>query len=48
VERQFTGGLARLLRGGAVFLNGFQDHANTETAHWTRQHLSVGFRAVLA
>ncbi len=31
-EKQFTGGLARLLRGGAVFLNGFQDHANTETA----------------
>jgi predicted AlkP superfamily pyrophosphatase or phosphodiesterase len=31
-ERQFTGGFARLLRGGAVFLNGFQDHANTETA----------------
>lgn len=29
---QFTGGLARLLQGGAVFLNGFQDHANTETA----------------
>ena len=31
-EKQFTGGFARLLRGGAVFLNGFQDHANTETA----------------
>lgn len=31
-ERQFTGGLARLLRGGAVFLNSYQDHANTETA----------------
>lgn len=31
-ERQFTGGFARLLRGGAVFLNGYQDHANTETA----------------
>ncbi len=29
---QFTGGLARMLQGGAVFLNGFQDHANTETA----------------
>jgi hypothetical protein len=27
-----TGGLDRLARGGAVFLNGFQDHANTETA----------------
>lgn len=31
-ERQFTGGFARLLRGGSVFLNGYQDHANTETA----------------
>src|SRR5687767_13730125 len=30
-EKQFNGGFARLLRG-AVFLNGFQDHANTETA----------------
>jgi predicted AlkP superfamily pyrophosphatase or phosphodiesterase len=30
-ETQFNGGLARLLRG-AVYLNGFQDHANTETA----------------
>jgi predicted AlkP superfamily pyrophosphatase or phosphodiesterase len=30
-DKQFNGGLARLLRG-AVFLNGFQDHANTETA----------------
>ena len=29
---QFTGGFARLLRGGAVFTNAFQDHANTETA----------------
>lgn len=29
---QFTGGLARLLRGGAYFRNGFQDHAVTETA----------------
>ncbi|MBV6519978.1 MAG: Alkaline phosphatase PhoV [Gemmatimonadaceae bacterium] len=29
---QFTGGLARLTSGGAVFLNGFQDHAITETA----------------
>ena len=29
---QLTGGLARLLRGGAVFTNGFQDHATTETA----------------
>lgn len=31
-EPQFTGGFARLMRGGAVYLNGYQDHANTETA----------------
>lgn len=30
--RQFTGGFARLLRGGAYFPNGFQDHGITETA----------------
>jgi len=29
---QLTGGLARLYNGGAVFTNGFQDHAITETA----------------
>lgn len=29
---QLSGGLARLYRGGAVFTNAFQDHANTETA----------------
>lgn len=29
---QFTGGLATLLSGGAVFGNAFQDHAVTETA----------------
>ena len=29
---QLTGGLARLYRGGAVFTNAYQDHANTETA----------------
>ena len=29
---QLTGGLGRLYRGGAVFTNGFQDHAITETA----------------
>ena len=29
---QLTGGLALLYRGGAVFTNGFQDHAITETA----------------
>jgi predicted AlkP superfamily pyrophosphatase or phosphodiesterase len=29
---QYQGGLARLTKGGAVFTNAFQDHANTETA----------------
>lgn len=29
---QFTGGLARLLNGGAYFPNGYQDHGITETA----------------
>ena len=29
---QLSGGLARLIREGAVFTNGFQDHAITETA----------------
>ncbi|HUQ99487.1 MAG TPA: alkaline phosphatase family protein [Gemmatimonadaceae bacterium] len=29
---QLNGGLARLYRGGAVFTNGYQDHAITETA----------------
>lgn len=29
---QFTGGFARLLRGGALFTNAFQDHANSATA----------------
>ena len=42
-ERQFTGGLARLMRGGAVFLNGFQDHANTETAPGHASTLSGRF-----
>jgi predicted AlkP superfamily pyrophosphatase or phosphodiesterase len=42
-ERQFTGGLARLLKGGAVFLNGFQDHANTETAPGHASTLSGRF-----
>lgn len=42
-ERQFTGGFARLLRGGAVFLNGFQDHANTETAPGHASTLSGRF-----
>ncbi|HJQ09857.1 MAG TPA: alkaline phosphatase family protein [Gemmatimonadaceae bacterium] len=31
-ENQLVGGLGRLYRGGAVFTNGFQDHAITETA----------------
>jgi predicted AlkP superfamily pyrophosphatase or phosphodiesterase len=31
-EKQLTGGLGRLYRGGAVFTNAFQDHAITETA----------------
>jgi predicted AlkP superfamily pyrophosphatase or phosphodiesterase len=29
---QFTGGFARLLKGGAVFTDAYQDHATTETA----------------
>jgi predicted AlkP superfamily pyrophosphatase or phosphodiesterase len=29
---QYEGGLGRLVKGGAVFTNAFQDHANTETA----------------
>lgn len=31
-ESQLAGGLGRLYRGGAVFMNGYQDHAITETA----------------
>ena len=42
-ERQLTGGLARLLRGGAVFMNGYQDHANTETAPGHASTLSGRF-----
>jgi predicted AlkP superfamily pyrophosphatase or phosphodiesterase len=42
-ERQLTGGLSRLLKGGAVFLNGFQDHANTETAPGHASTLSGRF-----
>lgn len=42
-ERQFTGGLARLMKGGAVFLNGYQDHANTETAPGHASTLSGRF-----
>ena len=41
-EKQFNGGLARLLRG-AVFLNGYQDHANTETAPGHASTLSGRF-----
>jgi len=37
---QFTGGLARLLRAGAVFTEAFQDHAMSETA--------VGHATILA
>lgn len=44
-ERQLNGGLARLLRNGAVFLNGFQDHANTETAPGHASTLSGRFPA---
>lgn len=31
-QKQLTGGLKRLQQGGAFFVNGFQDHAITETA----------------
>ena len=31
-DRQLTGGLRRLYDGGAVFLDGYQDHGITETA----------------
>ena len=31
-ERQLSGGLKRLRTGGAFFINGYQDHAITETA----------------
>src|ERR1041385_311865 len=31
-SKQYTGGLARFTKNGAVFANAFQDHANTETA----------------
>ncbi len=31
-EKQLTGGLGKLYKGGAVFTNAFQDHAITETA----------------
>lgn len=31
-RRQFTGGLARMLKGGAIYTDAHQDHAITETA----------------
>ncbi|MCC6318218.1 MAG: alkaline phosphatase family protein [Gemmatimonadaceae bacterium] len=40
---QFTGGLARLLKGGAVFTNAFQDHGITETAPGHASTLSGRF-----
>lgn len=42
-SRQFTGGLARLYRNGAVFTNAFQDHAITETAPGHASTLSGRF-----
>ncbi|MGH7709759.1 MAG: alkaline phosphatase family protein [Gemmatimonadaceae bacterium] len=44
-DSQLTGGLGRLARGGggAVFLNGYQDHANTETAPGHASTLSGRF-----
>ncbi|MFN2567213.1 MAG: alkaline phosphatase family protein, partial [Gemmatimonadaceae bacterium] len=41
--RQLTGGLARLYRNGAVFTNGYQDHAITETAPGHASTLSGRF-----
>lgn len=40
---QFTGGLARLLKGGAIFTNAFQDHGITETAPGHASTLSGRF-----
>jgi predicted AlkP superfamily pyrophosphatase or phosphodiesterase len=42
-EAQLTGGLGRLLHGGAVFLNSYQDHAITETAPGHASTLSGRF-----
>lgn len=42
-EKQLTGGLARLYQGGAVFPNGFQDHAITETAPGHSEMMSGRF-----
>lgn len=44
-ERQLTGGLARLARGGAFFTEGYQDHAITETAPGHASTLSGRFPA---
>lgn len=44
-ERQLTGGLARLARGGAFFTHGYQDHAITETAPGHASTLSGRFPA---
>ncbi|MEP6691935.1 MAG: alkaline phosphatase family protein [Gemmatimonadaceae bacterium] len=40
---QLTGGFGRLLKGGAVFTNGFQDHGVTETAPGHASALSGRF-----
>jgi predicted AlkP superfamily pyrophosphatase or phosphodiesterase len=42
-ESQFTGGYKRLLNEGAFFANGYQDHANTETAPGHASMLSGRF-----
>ena len=42
-ERQLSGGLKRLRTGGAFFINGFQDHAITETAPGHASTLSGRF-----
>lgn len=42
-DHQLTGGLARLYRRGAVFMNGYQDHAITETAPGHASTLSGRF-----
>ena len=42
-EHQLSGGLGRLLRGGAVFLDAYQDHAITETAPGHASTLSGRF-----
>lgn len=44
-QRQLTGGLARLARGGAFFTRGYQDHAITETAPGHASTLSGRFPA---